>query len=179
VSGRTEREAAENFTNYFQQTISCITPQQLTAYRQSKKLYKVFLHPLAELPTKSGARLVLSITQVFGVGPDPSDSSRFKVRTREYSYVLYQLVKGQQDEILAYHWHPHDSDLHSPHLHVRRVPRVHFPTSRVCLEDFVAMVINYYGAKPTMKRSEWKAILERNRKAFEQMASWKVNPPSI
>lgn len=177
MSGKNEKEAAENFVNFFQQTISCITQQGLTAYQQSKKLYKVWLQPPAELKTKSGAKLVITITQVFAVTADPTDSTQFKVRTREYSYVLYRLEKGVQEEILAYHWHPHDSDLHSPHLHVRCVPRVHFPTSRICLEDFVWMILSYYHAKSPMKRSEWNPILDKNKKAFERFASWKINPP--
>ena len=177
MSGKNEKEAADNFVNFFQETVSCLTKQGLTAHQQSKKLYKVWLQPPAELKTKSGARLIVSITQVFGVTADPADPKKFKVRTREYSYVLRRLEDHEEKEILSYHWHPHDSDVHSPHLHVRCVPRVHFPTSRISLEDFVWMVLTYYGAKSPMKRSEWKPILEKNKKAFEKFASWKINPP--
>lgn len=177
MSGKNEKEAADNFLGYFNETISCITSQPLTAFRQSKKLYRAYLNPPAGLQTKSGGRLVVSITQVFGVGQDPSDKKRFKVRTQHYSYVLYQATDEGNEQILSYHWHPQNSAVHAPHLHVACVPRVHFPTSRVCVEDFVWMIIQYYGAQPTMKKSEWTAILEKNKKAFEQMASWKISPP--
>ncbi len=118
MSGRGEKEAAETFLGYFQQSISCITPQALTAYQQSRKLYKVWLNPPAKLETQSGGKLVISITQVFGVGKDPSNPKRFKVKTREYSYVLYRTVKGSREEVLAYHWHPHDSDQYIPHTYM-------------------------------------------------------------
>lgn len=176
MPGRTEREAAEAFLGYFQETIACLTSQQLTAFQQSRKLYRVYLDPPAVLQTRSGARLVVSITQVFGVIEDAA-TNRCKAKTHHYSYVLYQMTDEASEEILSYHWHPQDSAVHSPHLHVRCVPRVHFPTSRVCIEDFVWMVIQYYGARATRRKSEWTAILERNKKAFEKMASWKISSP--
>jgi hypothetical protein len=177
VAGKTEKEAADNFLGYLQETVSCVTAESLTAFQQSKKLYKVFFNPPTELTTRSGGRLFLSLTQVFSAGPDPNQDGEFKVSTREYSYRLLHRVDVASREILAYHWHPHDSELRDPHLHIRSVPRVHFPTSRVCIEDFVWMMIKYYGVRPKMKHSEWTAILAKNKKAFEQMATWNIHHP--
>jgi len=171
------REAADTFVGFLQETISCISAEALTAYPQSQKLYRVWTHPLFELETKSGAALFMSITQVFAVGPHPIQVGQFKARTRQYSYRLSKRENIEAAEILSYHWHPDDSDVRYPHLHVTRVPRVHFPTSRVCIEDFVEMTIRYFGVRPRLKHSEWTAILERNKKAFEKMASWKVQHP--
>jgi hypothetical protein len=145
VAGKNEKEAADNFLSFLHETLSCVTAQPLTAFQQSKKLYKVWFNPPAELTTRSGARLFLSFTQVLGAGPDPKEPGEFKVSTREYSYRLLKRVDVASEEILAYHWHPNDSELRDPHLHIRSVARVHFPTSRVCLEDFIYMLINYYG----------------------------------
>lgn len=175
MPGKNETEAADNFLGYFQETVSCLTSQRLTAFQQSQKLYRAYLNPPADLQTRSGGRLVVSIAQVFAVTQD--SEGQFKVRTHQYSYVLYQATTEGNVEILSYHWHPQDSEVHAPHLHVRCVPRVHFPTSRVCVEDFIWMVIQYYGARQTMRKSEWTAILQKNKKAFERMASWKVNSP--
>jgi hypothetical protein len=177
VAGKNEKEAADSFLGFLHQTLSCVTAQPLTAFQQSKKLYKVWFNPPAELITRSGARLFLSFTQVLGAGPDPKEPGKFKVSTREYSYRLLQRVDVASKEILAYHWHPNDSALRDPHLHVASVPRVHFPTSRVCLEDFVSMLIRYYGVRPRMKHSEWMTIIMKNKKAFEQMATWKIQHP--
>ena len=178
MAGKTEKEAADNFLGYLQETVSCVTAESLTAFQQSRKLYKVFFNPPTELSTRSGGRLFLSLTQVFTVGPDPKHDGEFKVSTREYSYRLLQRVDVASQEILAYHWHPHDSDLRDPHLHIRSIPRVHFPTSRICIEDFLWMLIKYYGVRPKMNYSEWTAILEKNKKAFERMATWKIHHPA-
>jgi hypothetical protein len=80
-------------------------------------------------------------------------------------------------DIVAYHWHPNDSDLRSPHMHVADVPRVHFPTSRVSLEDFIVMTIRYYDVRPRLRHAEWTAILEKNKRAFEESATWKIRHP--
>jgi hypothetical protein len=177
MAGKNEWEAADNFIAYLHETLSCVTPEKLTWYQQSKKLYKVWFNPAAELATRSGGRLFLSFTQVLGAGPDPKRPGDFKVSTREYSYRLMQRSDVASKEILSYHWHPNDSELRDPHLHIRAVARVHFPTSRVCLEDFIRMLIKYYGVVPELKRSEWTAIIEKNKKAFEQMATWKIQHP--
>lgn len=177
MAGRNPREAADNFIRFFQETISCISTGGLTAFQQSTKLFKVWTNPPFELETKSGGRLAISITQVFGVGPHPTEPRRFKAKTREYSYLLSQFTDDTWKEVVAYHWHPNDFAVRYPHLHVRCVPRVHFPTSRVCLEDFITMAIRYYGCKPRGTRAEWTAILEKNKKAFEKLASWKIQHP--
>jgi hypothetical protein len=177
MAGKDEWEAADKFVGYLHETLSCVTVDKLTLFQQSKKLYKVWFNPPTELATRSGAKLFLSFTQVLGAGPDAKQPGEFKVSTREYSYRLMQRSDVASKEILAYHWHPNDSELRDPHLHIRSIARVHFPTSRVCLEDFVRMLIKYYGVRPTMKKSEWTAILDKNKKAFEQMATWKIRHP--
>jgi hypothetical protein len=137
----------------------------------------VWFNPPTELATKSGAKLFFSFTQVLGAGPDARQPGEFKVSTREYSYRLMQRSDVASREILAYRWHPNDSELRDPHLHIRSIARVHFPTSRVCVEDFVCMLIKYYGVRSMMKKSEWMAIIDKNKMAFERMATWKVQHP--
>ncbi len=39
------------------------------------------------------------------------------------------------------------------------------------------MLIKYYGVRPKLTYSEWTAIIAKNKKAFEQMATWKVQFP--
>jgi hypothetical protein len=86
--------------------------------------------------------------------------------------------------IVAYHWHPDDFSVRDPHLHLRITPnlgypeierkigRAHFPTSRVCLEDFVRLLIDYYDIKPSLHHSAWRRILRKNKAAFGKQASW-------
>lgn len=177
MAGRNEWEAADNFVAYLHETLSCVTGEKLAFFQQSQKLYKVWFNPPVELETRSGAKLFLSLTQVLGAGPNPRKPREFKVSTREYSYRLMHRSDVASKEILAYHWHPNDSELRDPHLHIRSIARVHFPTSRVCVEDFICMLIKYYGVRPRMKKSEWTAIIEKNKNAFEQMATWKIQHP--
>ncbi len=115
-------------------------------------------------------KLFLSFTRSFWGWPRCKGTGEFKALTREYSYRLMQKSDIASREILAYHWHPNDSELRDPHLHIRSIARVHFPTSRVCVEDFISMLIKYYGVKPRMRKSEWTAIVEKNKNAFEKMA---------
>jgi hypothetical protein len=178
VGAKNEREAADNFAGFLQETVSCVTSEWLNTFKQSKKLYKVWTHPPFELSTASGAKPLLSVTQIFSVVPDPSEEGTFKAKTREYSYRLTMGAANGRREIASYHWHPHEFEVRYPHLHVGKVPRVHFPTSRVCLEDFIFMLIKYYGVKPTMKPTEWKSILARNKTAFEKWATWKIQHPA-
>lgn len=45
------------------------------------------------------------------------------------------------------------------------------------MEDFVQMLIRDFQIKPKLKDEEWKEILGRNKKAFEKMATWKIQSP--
>jgi hypothetical protein len=181
VPGKSPKEAIDNFAQYFKESLSCVTAGGVTAFQESRNLYKITCDPPAKLSKRSGGNLFIIATQVLTAVPDPNAEGRFKAqfkaKTREYSYRLVEEGNIAAPDIVAYHWHPNDSDLRTPHLHVAAVPRVHFPTSRVCLEDFIEMTIRYFEVRPTMKYSEWSAILDKNKRAFEMMASWKVQHP--
>jgi len=173
VAGKTPKEAADNFVFFIKETLSCISDHFVSAYQQSPKLYKVYYEPYAKVPAKNGDNYLLSVTQIFRAIPHPEQRGQFKATTQEYSYRLLGGPK-ENTEILAYHWHPHDPGVKFPHLHLKDSPRIHFPTSRVCLEDFVLLLIRDYQLKTRLKDEEWKEILTRNKKAFEKMATWKV-----
>jgi hypothetical protein len=46
----------------------------------------------------------------------------------------------------------------------------------VCLEDFVRPAIDYYDVKPRLSYAEWTGILNKNEKAFDKGATWKIMP---
>ena len=176
MAGKTPREAADNFVNFLKETLSCISSQYVTAYQQSDKLFKIYYEPYAVVGTKEGKEFCLSVTQIFRVMPHPDLERQFKARTQEYSYRLLA-GPGENTEILAYHWHPQKPGVNYPHLHLRLYPRIHFPSSRVCLEDFVSLLIRDYAVRPQKSHSECREILMRNKKAFEKMATWKIQSP--
>lgn len=177
MPGKSPKEAIDNFARYFKESLSCVTESWVTAFQESRNLYKITCDPPANLTKRDGGNLFLIATQVLSAVPDPNTAGQFKAKTREYSYRLVAEKSIAAPDIVAYHWHPNDSDLRTPHLHVAAVPRAHFPTSRVCLEDFIEMLIRYYDVKPQMKHAQWTAILEKNKAAFEKMATWKVKHP--
>ena len=185
MPGRTENEAVDNFIRFLRESLSCVIAQDLIAFKESPKLFKVWLNPPAEVRTLQGRKLYVSVTQIFTVRPDPRTHGQFKVSTREYSYRLSQDQDVKSHGVLSYHWHPNDFEVRFPHLHVtvtprtgypeieRRIRRAHFPTSRVCVEDFILLLINYYDVRPKMAASKWKRILKKNKGAFDKMVTWK------
>lgn len=174
MSENSAREAVDRFAGYFKETLSCVTADSPLVFQASKNLYKITCDPPLKLTKRSGGHLFVIATQTLTtVKIDGS----FKAKTREYSYRLVANQDITAQDIIAYHWHPHDSDLRSPHLHVADIPRVHFATSRVSLEDFVVMLIRYYDVRPRLLHSEWTGIVEKNKAAFEKHATWKINHP--
>jgi hypothetical protein len=171
VPGKTPQEAADNFIHFFRETLSCISDHYVSAFQQSKKLYKIYYDPYASVLDEEGNEFLISVTQVFRTILHPQNPKLFKAKTQEYSYRL--LESGEDDcEIFAYHWHPHEPGVHYPHLHIQTVKRIHFPTSRVCLEDFVLLLIRDYGIRPA--HNDYQKVLDKNKKSFEAQATWKI-----
>ncbi|HXO35621.1 MAG TPA: hypothetical protein VN901_25055 [Candidatus Acidoferrales bacterium] len=147
MAGKTPKEAIDNFANYFKESLSCVTEQWITAFQESRNLFKLTCNPPAKLNKRAGGNLFLIATQVLTTVTDPANEGCFKAKTREYSYRLVETEDIAAADIVAYHWHPNDSEVRTPHLHIPAHPRVHFPTSRVCLEDFILMLIKYFYEK--------------------------------
>ena len=99
-----------------------------------------------------------------------------RLTTRGYAY---QLLRGD-DPLLLFHYHPRTIEerrtVDHCHVHVMapttRWPdfhKVHVASGRVALEDVLLMLIDDFGV-PT--RSGARALLERQRRAFERAQSW-------
>ena len=173
MAGKTPRDAAEYFVRFLRESLSCLSDHYLTAFQQSEKLFKVYYEPYAEVVARNYTNYQVSIVQIFRTVPDLQDEKQFKAKTQEYSYTL--LKEGR--EIVSYHWHPNDPGVSYPHLHVheKAIKRIHFPTSRVCLEDFILMLFRDYEIRPVVSHAEYKQILEKNKKNFEKWATWKIH----
>jgi len=143
VPGKTPKEAADTFVKFLRETLSCLSDHYVTAFQQSEKLYKVYYEPYAKVQDGAGKQYLVSITQIFRAVPAPNEPKQFKAKTQEYSYTL---LNEDGDEIVSYHWHPNDPGVKYPHLHVHQpaVKRIHFPTSRVPLEDFIMLLFRDY-----------------------------------
>ncbi len=174
MAAKSPKEAADNFVFFLRETLSCISDHYLSAFHQSEKLYKAFYEPYAKITGRDGIVYNLSVTQIFRTVPVPGSKGEFKAQTQEYSYRLLDET-GNEDEFFAYHWHPLDPGVRYPHLHIKTAHRIHFQTSRVCLEDVILLLIRDYKIRPRLPHAEWREILSRNKKAFEKMASWKIH----
>ena len=187
MPGKSPEEAIDNFIGFISETLSCITSAQLIGHHQkSDNIYKLLFRDSACVNSYAGKKFYIFVTQAFTV--KKCEGGLFKVHTLQYSYVFTDSKKPTTKGILAYHWHPDDFNLRDPHLHLhitpetgypeieRLIAKAHFPTSRVCLEDFALLLIKYYKIKPALADSKWKPILKKNKNAFSQMATWFVKP---
>jgi hypothetical protein len=184
VPGKTPKEAIETFAGFMNETLSCLTDRRLAAYPKSAKTFALLYENSVPIISTSGKRFYLQITQICTT--EKRDDGLFKAHTREYSYVFSDSGADTNHGILSYHWHPNDFDLRDPHLHLRitpemgypeierRISRAHFPTSRVCLEDFVTLLIKYYDIKSPLHHSTRLSILRRNKEAFRKGATWTI-----
>ena len=184
MPARERNEAVDSFIGQIRETLDCITPEVIQAHQETDKLFKLLFKEPKRVAARSGDPFYISVMQTFTVNEHKDGT--FRVHTRQYSYVFSETAEPTFKGVFAYHWHPQDFDLRDPHLHItitqnlgypeieRRIARAHFPTSRVCLEDFILLLINYYDIKPALHASTWKRILRKNKKIFEDEASWFV-----
>lgn len=172
MAGKTPKEAAENFVKYLRESLGCLSDHFVTAYQQSSKLYKVYYEPYAHVVDFEYTNYEVSVVQIFRIVPDPLQEGQFKAKTQEYSYTLLK----DEREIVSYHWHPNDPGVSYPHMHIheKAIKRIHFPTSRVCLEDFILLLFRDYEIRPNVSHADYKAVLERNKRNFEKWATWKI-----
>jgi hypothetical protein len=165
VSGRSAREAIENFVGSINETLTCVTDSRLSAYQESARIYKLLFRSPIPIASRSGDRFYISVTQACTV--DEREGGIFRAHMREYSYVFADSPHPTHHGIVSYHWHPNDFALRDPHLHLkltpnlgtpeieRKIARAHFPTSRVCLEDFIRLLIVDYDIRPALYHSTW------------------------
>ena len=163
MGARNKQEAADKFSTLFKESLSCITDAHLQPLQKSTNLYVLSYEPAVALRCNKGERS-LSVTHVFTPVPDRVKGG-FKASTRKY---IYGLNDEAGREMVEYHWHPEQTDVHYPHLHVHHDPirRVHFATARVSVEMFIRMLIDYYGIEPIIAESKWRAIFEKEQQSL-------------
>jgi hypothetical protein len=186
VPGKNAREAIETFAGFMNETLGCLTDRKLVAYQEAENTFKLLYKSPIPILSTSGKRFYLQVTQICNA--EMREDGTFKAHTREYSYVFSGSPAHTHHGIFAYHWHPYDFDLRAPHLHITITPQIgspeiegkiskaHFPTSRVCLEDFVDLLLRYYDIRSPLHHSRYRSILRRNRREFSKGATWTVHP---
>lgn len=169
---RTKSEARDKFSHFFKESLSCISGEYVHPVQISDNRFSLTYEPSATLLCRAGNR-TLDISQIFRIGPD-SRKGGFKAITLQYDYTLNAEVDGTWRELVSYHWHPDETAVRDPHLHVGCdcFSHVHFPTRRISVENFIGMLFDYYEIDPELPEGEWRRILEKNHRAFLQGASW-------
>lgn len=170
MCARTKSDARDNFAGFFKESLSCLSNDYVQTLQKSPNRYVLTFEPPAIVLCPYGNRTV-DISQIFRIGEKDGE---YKAITLQYDYTLNAEIDGQWKELVSYHWHPDESEVRTPHLHVgcQCFPRVHFPTRRISVERFIAMLFDYYDIEPELPEAQWKEILEKNDTAFVKGSTW-------
>jgi hypothetical protein len=182
VPTKTANEADKNFAYFFRESISVLTNATLlTSADQNRQI--LTYEPPVKLQRKKGETLYLSITQTYLI---IHTADGYKAQTTDYIYAVQGKHNDEFIPIFEFHWHPESTPkLKWPHMHINAntydgdTSRVHFPTARICIEDFIKFLIRDFGIKPRLPYAVWREILIRNKAAFMAHASWKYWEPLI
>lgn len=117
----------------------------------------------------------LSVRQRYRIVDAEGERGPVKVSTRAYAYILKD---ADGHELVAFHWHPGDtSPMPRPHMHLGAgsgvnpaLSKVHFPTGRISIEDFLWLAIHGFDAQP--QRDDWEDVLGESRGKFEDWRTW-------
>jgi hypothetical protein len=175
VPGRNASEADTNFAHYLRESLSVLTTSVLLASREGNERILLYREP-AKLPRKNGNPLFIDITQTYLI---VETADGFKAQTTAYSYGILAKEGDGFREILQFHWHPKTTkNLKWPHMHVvgntydGDLSRVHIPTGRLAIEDFIRVLIRDFDVKARLSYEDAKKILTKNKAAFCESASW-------
>ncbi len=177
MAPRESRAAVEGRLRHLRRVAQCVTEQPIAVvHRPAPRLpYFSFLPRSALAPLdRGGARVWLRFEQEFrpaqnDAGPDAVDVQLLGDR--------YQLLGTEEQEVLAYHWHPLGvSPFTDPHLRLSgslapldlgggaapaRLGKMHLPTGGhvglVTLADIVRLLIAEFAVEP--RRPDWARIV--------------------
>jgi hypothetical protein len=175
VPGQNPIDALAEYVEPIRKSLECVTSDKLAYLKPKEGITQVFAFQEiggARVRSVAGAAYRVTVRHNFVI--DQKGVRSFKVRTLEYRYALDLESAGRGvDEVFAYHWHP--SGPHKfPHVHVTgkdpSFHKVHLPTSRISLEDFVRCLIEDFGI-PARKRA-YKSLLDQNRRRFFKHSKW-------
>jgi len=135
VAGKFPAEAAQSFIEPFQRSVSCATPSVVSArggYHRSDRPLSLLLGRGAPQRLR-GVPIAIRVALYYRI-IESSDDPRgpWKATTTGYQYALEDL---EEDEILAYHWHPDAALGQGAAVGRQELQTAHLPTSRVPLSN--------------------------------------------
>lgn len=117
----------------------------------------------------------MTVKMLYRVTAATGERGPWKVSTAAYYYALHDAKKR---EVLAFHWHPEaEGEQKYPHLHLYdasnimpSLVKVHLPTGRISLEQFLVFLIDELKIKPL--KPDWENKLKSTQARFEQFRTW-------
>lgn len=123
---------------------------------------------------RSTRPLYITVKLLYRVTKATGDKGPWTVSTAAYYYALHGT---KERELLAFHWHPEAEGPKDPHLHIYApsnvvdfLVKVHLPTGRIALEQFLMFLILEMKVKP--HRPDWERVLKLTKGAYEKFRSW-------
>lgn len=170
MTGRTETEAVQNFSDVLQKAASCITDSVVSirgGYHVSVRPHRLTLGPDEFVRLGGEGRLSLSVILFYRIIENSEPREPWRIATTTYSYTF---ADESLQEVIAYHWHPgRRSAVSDPHLHLqsgakvgrRDIANAHLPTGWVTLNDVIRLAITELGVTP--RREDWRDVLDETR----------------
>lgn len=171
---RARREAIEARRTWAQRLLGCVTDRPLHAigpvHQVEQSLRLSFVPVLEPAPLRASRLGRVGLVVNLDVQVDAA------TRSTDIVAYSYRIVTGDEEEVLAYHWHPRGlSPVVHPHLHLSRhavdalagdssksAPLVdlHLPTGHVDLAAVVRFLIAEAGVPA--RRADWADVLARD-----------------
>jgi len=162
LPGKTPHQAVKDCLAPLSLAVSCLTHDVLVASGSGlDKLESLALNKGSPSRLR-GRRLYITVKMLYRVTEAVGERGPWKVSTAAYFYAFHD---EKQREILAFHWHPETEGQKEPHLHfygasniMTLLAKVHLPTGRITLEQFLRFLIVELDVKPL--RNDWERVLD-------------------
>lgn len=174
MPGKTPSDALAEYVQPVRKSLECVTPTKLAYLKPKEEIEQaLFFEDVggAKISSKTGIDYLMVVRHKFVISQIATRS--FKVRTLEYRYALDIETADGPQELFEYHWHP--GSIHKfPHVHVMTgdpsFHKVHLPTCRISVEDFVRCLIDDFKIPPRI--ANYGSVLDRNRRKFFTNCNW-------
>ena len=167
MRGRTSAEAVNSYVDAANRLVSCVTDSIVSVAGG----YHTAAVPLI-LALNNGHAVILGgasnfrfqLQQTYRIIEPATRGDLWTVQVTGYAYAI---LNSEQQEVLAYHWHPRgNSPVVTPHLHLEHgalvgrheVRDAHLPTGVISIGVFLRLLIEELSVEPT--RPDWGAVLQ-------------------
>jgi hypothetical protein len=180
LPGDSPREAVQAFLEPVRRAVSCVTPGVLV-FSKNPGLGQI---TSATVEGGSPVRVAsshydflhLELTLNFKVIEDEDDRGPY--RCTSLGYVL-SLSDAKQAELVSFHWHPFSevasdvgTHVHLGEAYVAQKNRLHIPTPRISVEEFLRLAIDSFGAHALVPEEVWRSALNDSQAVHEEHRTW-------